>query len=62
MLSRILITFSICLTLIAAAPAAAYRLWLETSYAGETLSPGQDVTVEVHIDTEGDTGALWFSA
>ena len=62
MLSRVLITFAISLTLIAAAPAAAYRLWLETSYAGEILSPGQDVTVEVHIDTEGDTGALWFSA
>ena len=59
---RILVTLATCFTLIAAAPAAAYRLWLETSYTGETLSPGQDVIVEVHIDTEGDTGALWFSA
>lgn len=60
--ARILITLATCFTLIAAGPAAAYRLWLETSYTGETLSPGQDIIVEVHIDTEGDTGALWFSA
>lgn len=41
--------------------ALAYRLWLETSYAGEVLQAGQTVEVEVHVDTEGDTGLSMFS-
>mgnify|MGYP001828596065 CR=1 FL=1 len=42
-------------------PAEAYRLWLETDYAGETLQAGQKITVDVHIDTEGDQGLRYFS-
>ena len=41
--------------------AEAYRLWLETDFAGETLQAGQKITVDIHIDTEGDQGLRYFS-
>jgi len=47
--------------LIAPLDAEAYRLWLETSYGGGELQAGQPVTVELHLDTEGDTGLNFFS-
>ena len=45
----------------AALPASAYSFWLETSYAGEGVGPGDSVTVEIHLDTEGASDVAWFS-
>jgi len=40
---------------------AAYRVFLTSSADGSTLAPGEKFTVEVHIDTEGDTGLVGLS-
>lgn len=42
-------------------PASPYSFWLETEYAGEEVGPGDAVTVEVHLDTEGASDVQWFS-
>ncbi len=51
----------VCLTAFVASPAAAYRLWLSTDYTGGVLELGEEITVDVHIDTEGDTGLSLLS-
>ncbi len=44
-----------------AGSASAYRLWMTTDYAGGPLEMGDRITVDVHLDTEGDTGLQYFS-
>ena len=60
-LIRIFLLATLGATLVAPA-ASAYELRFESSYAGETLTLGDTLVVEVHIDTQGDTGVSFFSA
>ena len=47
--------------LLAAAESHAYRVYLTSPAEGLALAPGEKFIVEVHIDTEGDTGLVGLS-
>ncbi len=62
MAGRLATVFALaCLAACLAGPASAYRLWMTTDYDGSVLEAGELVTVDVHLDTEGDTGLTYFS-
>ncbi len=58
---RVVLAALIVSAMMIGAPADAYRLWMTSDYTGGPLEVGDRITVDVHLDTEGDTGLVYFS-